>query len=568
MRNQEVAALLYETADLLELKGENVYRIVAYREAGRVIEHLSEPIEVIDAEGRLEEIPRVGEALTKKIHEFLTTGTLKYRDDLRKEFPPGLLEMQEVPGVGPRTAMLLYKKLKIESIDELEKAAKEHRIRGLPRMGEKAEEKILKGIEMLRAKSGRLLLGIALPAAEEVVRLLGKAKSVERISPAGSIRRMKETIGDIDILVASNKPEQVMKAFTSLPIVKEALQVGETKATIISKDNLQIDLRVVAPHSWGAALQYFTGSKPHNIKLRDLAIKRGWKLNEYGVFKGEEKIGGESEADIYEMLGLQYIPPEMREDQGEVELAAEKKLPRLVELKDIKGDIHAHTKWSDGNNSISEMASAAKRRGYEYLAICDHSKSLGIAGGLSEEDFSKQMKEIEATIKKLDFHLLSGVEVNIMSDGTLDLSAKVLANFNVVVAGVHTGFNQSKEKITGRITSAMENENVDIISHPTGRLIERRSPYEVDIQRIIEVASETSTALEINAAPERLDLKDTDARRAKESGVKVAISTDTHSTDTLDYMRYGVATARRGWLEAKDVINTLSYKELMKTLSQ
>lgn len=567
MRNQEVAELLYEIADLLELKGESVYRIIAYREAARNIEHLMEPIEALDAEDRLEEIPRVGEALSKKIHEFLSTGTLRYRDELRKEFPPGLIAIQDVPGVGPRTAMLLYKELKIESIEELEKAAKEHRLRGLPRLGEKAEEKILKGISMLKSMSGRLLLGIALPAAEEVVGLLGKAADVEKISPAGSIRRMRETIGDIDILVASGKPESVMNAFTTLPIVKEVIQVGETKATILSTSNLQIDLRVVAPESWGAALQYFTGSKPHNIRLRDMALKRGWKINEYGVFEGEKRMGGETEEGIYEMLGLQYIQPEMREDQGEVELAARGELPELVELGDIRGDIHAHSTWSDGNNSIAEMASAARDRGYDYLAICDHSKSLGVAGGLSEEDFSEQSEEIGRVSEELDFKILAGVEVNILSDGTLDLADGVLSDFDVVVAGIHTGFNQSMEKITGRIVSAMENEHVDIISHPTGRLIERRSPYEVDIERIIRVASETETVLETNAAPERLDLRDVDAKRAKESGVRIAISTDAHSIDTLDYMRYGVATARRGWLEARDVINTLTYRGLTKVLA-
>ncbi len=567
MRNQEVAELLYEIADLLELKGESVYRIIAYREAARNIEHLMEPIEALDAEDRLEEIPRVGEALSKKIHEFLSTGTLRYRDELRKEFPPGLIAIQDVPGVGPRTAMLLYKELKIESIEELEKAAKEHRLRGLPRLGEKAEEKILKGISMLKSMSGRLLLGIALPAAEEVVGLLGKAADVEKISPAGSIRRMRETIGDIDILVASGKPESVMNAFTTLPIVKEVIQVGETKATILSTSNLQIDLRVVAPESWGAALQYFTGSKPHNIRLRDMALKRGWKINEYGVFEGEKRMGGETEEGIYEMLGLQYIQPEMREDQGEVELAARGELPELVELGDIRGDIHANSTWSDGNNSIAEMASAARDRGYDYLAICDHSKSLGVAGGLSEEDFSEQSEEIGRVSEELDFKILAGVEVNILSDGTLDLADGVLSDFDVVVAGIHTGFNQSMEKITGRIVSAMENEHVDIISHPTGRLIERRSPYEVDIERIIRVASETETVLETNAAPERLDLRDVDAKRAKESGVRIAISTDAHSIDTLDYMRYGVATARRGWLEARDVINTLTYRGLTKVLA-
>ncbi|MEE8168128.1 MAG: DNA polymerase/3'-5' exonuclease PolX [Candidatus Hydrothermarchaeales archaeon] len=566
MKNQEVAKLLYDIANLLELKGVNVYRIVAYREAARNVEHLPEPIEDLDAEGKLMEIPRVGEAIAKKIHEFLTTGTLGYRDELRKEFPPGLMEVQEVPNIGPKLTKLLYEELGIASVEDLKKAAKEHRIRHLPRMGARAEEKILKGINMLKERSGRLLLGVALPAAEEVMEYL-KGKGVEHISPAGSIRRGKETIGDIDILIASKTPREVMQDFTTLPIVKEVLLTGETKSSILTKGNLQIDLRVVPPESWGAALQYFTGSKAHNIRLREKALKKGWKINEYGIFEGDKKIGGEQEDDIYELLGLQYIPPEMREDTGEIKAAEKGELPELLSLRDIKGDIHAHTTWSDGNASIEDMAKAARAMDYEYLAVCDHAKSLGIAGGLTEEQLSEQRNEIMRVREELDFHLLTGVEVNIMSDRSLDLEDSTLKDLDIVVAGIHTGFNQSSEKITSRIVSAMENKHVDIISHPTGRLIERRPPYEVDVDKILEVAKETKTSLEINAAPDRLDLKDMDARKAKNKDVRIAISTDAHSTDTLDYMKFGVSTARRGWLEARDVLNTRSFEGLKKWLS-
>jgi len=432
-------------------------------------------------------------------------------------------------------------------------------------MGTKSEENILRGIEMIKARTGRMLLGIALPAAEQVIRYMKQLREVEQIEAAGSIRRMKETIGDIDILAASKEPEVVMKAFTALPLVKEVLATGETRASILTKDSLQIDIRVVDPVSWGAALQYFTGSKAHNIRLREMAGKMNLKINEYGIFRENRRIGGEEEEEIYKILGLQYIPPELREDQGEIETAKQGRLPELIKFNQIKGDLHVHSSWSDGSASIQEMAMAAKQRGYEYIAICDHSKSLGIAAGLEPEEIHEQRKEIEELNKKFKaFRIISGVEANILSDGEIDFSDSELKQFDLVVAGVHSGFRQPVEKITSRIIAAMENEHVDIISHPTGRLIEKRAPYEVDVEKILDVAAETKTALEISASPERLDLRDVDARKAKEHGVAIAIGTDAHSIASLDLMKYGVATARRAWLEAKDVLNTLSAEELLE----
>lgn len=561
--------MLFEIADLLELKGESKFRIIAYREAGRSVENLSVAVESYDTVKKLMEIPGVGESIAFKIHEFLTTGKSKYYEELKREFPAGLIEIQKVPGVGPKIAKLLYEQLKIDSIEALEKAAMEHRIQKLPRMGPKAEENILRGIQMLRSRTGRMLLGIALPAAEQVVGYLKQVKAVQQVVEAGSIRRMKETIGDIDILVASEEPGAVMKSIAALPVVKEVLATGETKASILTRDNLQIDIRVVEPASWGAALQYFTGSKEHNVKLREMASKMNLKINEYGVFQEKEsrKIAGQSEEEVYRILGLQYIPPELREDQGEIEAAKKGKLPALVKYEEIRGDLHAHSGWSDGTASIQEMAMAAKQRGYNYIAICDHSKSLGVASGLEQVEIHEQRKEIEELNNKFrDFKIISGVECNILSDGEIDFGDAELKQFDLVIAGIHSGFRQPKEQITARITAAMENPHVDIISHPTGRLIEKRAPYEVDVEKIFDVAVNTGTALEISASPDRLDLRDVDAKRAKEHGVALSIATDAHSVAALALMRYGVATARRAWLEAKDVLNTLTAEELLQRL--
>ena len=569
MRNSEIAQIFQDIADILEIEGENPFRVRAYQKAVRTLESLPEEVEKIYRRGELKKIPGVGEGLAKKIEELLSTGKLAYYDDLKKQVPPGLRELLSIPDIGPKTISLLYKELGISNVRELEKAVKKHRLKDLPGMGEKTEENILRGIELLKRKKERMLLGKAYPLAQSIIERLENLTEVNHISPAGSLRRMKETIGDIDILVTSRSPRRVMEAFSELPEVTEILALGETKSSVIMREGLQVDVRVVEPDSFGAALQYFTGSKSHNIKLRDMAGKRGLKVNEYGVFRIEngEKIAGREEKDVYAALDLLYIPPELREERGEIEAARENNLPRLVDLKDIKGDFHLHSQWSDGLESIPELAGTAGKMGYQYIAICDHSQSLGIAGGLSVDERLQQIEEIREINKKLKgFRVLAGAEVDIRSDGSLDYEEKLLKELDIVIAAIHSGFKQSREVMTGRIVRAMKNRFVHIIAHPTGRLLHEREPYQVDMETLIREARNTGTFLELNAFPARLDLNDVHCRQAKEAGVTVALGTDSHHRGQMETMSYGVATARRGWLETKDILNTLSLKELLKTL--
>ncbi|MCD6156034.1 MAG: DNA polymerase/3'-5' exonuclease PolX [Candidatus Atribacteria bacterium] len=572
MRNQEVAKILRDIATLLEIKGENRFRVVAYEEAARRIESWPEPIEEVWRKGELTKVPGIGASIAAKISEYLETGKMQYLEELTREVPPELIELTKVPGVGPKLAKLLYEELGIKSLEDLEKSIAEKKLRNLPRLGVKSEEKIKKGLEMLKRQKGRLLLGQVLPVVEEIVALLKEKTGVENISPAGSVRRMKETIGDIDILVASSQAEKIINAFVTLPLVREVLAKGITKSSVVLHDGLQVDLRVVEPISFGAALQYFTGSKAHNIRLREIAIKKNLKVNEYGVFRIDngQRVGGEKEEEIYEILGMEWIPPELREDQGEIEAALEKRLPVLIELSDIKGDLHVHSRWSDGLSSIEEMAEAALKRGYQYLAICDHTQSLAVASGLGPEELKKRDKEIQRwNAKGRGLSILSGVEANILSDGSLDLPQEVLSELDVVIGGLHSGLNQSKDKIMMRLQKAMHNLYVQIISHPTGRLINKREAYNVDLDKLLAWAARTGTFLEINAQPERLDLRDIDARKAKESfGLKMVISTDAHEAKSLDYMRLGVAQARRAWLTAEDVLNTYSLEKLLDYLSR
>jgi|YelNatPaOPRAMG01_1025707.scaffolds.fasta_scaffold01360_9 DNA polymerase (family 10) len=569
MKNQEIALLLNKISALLELKGENRFKVIAYAEAARRIENLPTPIENLYREGRLNEIPGVGQSIAEKIKEYLEKGKSSYLEELTKEVPEELIELEEVPGVGPKVALLLYKELGVKTLDDLERAISEHKVRNLPRLGPKSEENIKRGLETIKRRTSRIPLGLALPVAEELLRYLEQFPFIQRVDACGSLRRMKETIGDLDILVCSNEEDRVMSAFTKWPEVQEVLALGSTKSSILTKSALQIDLRAVKPESYGAALQYFTGSQAHNIKLRELAIRKGLKLNEYGVFRieDEKKIAGATEDEVYAALDLPWIPPELREDQGEVEMARLGKLPHLVELKDIKGDLHVHTNWSDGASTIEEMVQGAKKRGYEYLAICDHAQSLGVAGGLSWERFKEQKQKIEEVSRKENFPVLWGLEANILSEGNLDFPEEILGEFQIVVAGVHSAFRQTKEKMTERIVHSLKSGAVHILSHPTGRLIGKRDPYEVDVEKILEAAKESHTAMEINSSPERLDLKDRDCRKAKEEyGLKMAINTDAHSEENLDLMRYGVSVARRGWLEPEDVLNTYSFPKLLEWL--
>jgi len=569
LKNIELSRIFEEIAKILKIKGENPFKIRAYENITLVLENLPIDVETIYRQGNLNNIPGVGTGIAKKIEEYLNTGKLEYYEKLKEAIPSGVVELLDISDVGPKTAKILYEKLDIDSIDKLEKAVKQHHIKELSGMGKKSEDNILRGIELYKRRKERVLLGTALPVAEEIIKALSQLKEINKINFAGSLRRKKETIGDVDILVTSYKSEKIMKTFTSLPQVREILAEGPTKSSVITKDDIHIDLRVVEPMSYGAAFQYFTGSKAHNIKLRELALKKNLKINEYGVFnqKTERKITGEEEEEVYRILDLPFIPPELREDRGEIEAAQKNRLPELIGYSQIKGDLHMHTKWSDGAYTIRQMAEAAKKRGYKYIAITDHSQSLRLAHGLTEERLREQIELIHKINQELkDFTILSGSEVDIKSDGSLDYPDEILSKLDIVIAAIHSGFKQESKIITGRIVKAMKNKFVNIIAHPTGRLIGYREPYQVDINKMINIAAETGTVLEINACPERLDLNDVYCRMAKDKGVQLAIETDAHNIEGLASMNLGVAVARRGWLEEKDIINTLPLDKLLKRL--
>lgn len=563
MKNQEISNIFKEIAEILEIKGENPFRIRAYERAARNIEAIPEDIGVYIKDESLKSIPGIGKDLEEKIKEIVSTGGLKYLTELKKDIPQGLIDMLNVPGIGPKTAKLLNEKLGIQDLVMLERMAHAGKIKDLPGMKEKTEENILRGIELLKRGRDRMDLKTAKDVADSFIAHLNKVKDVKKIDVAGSLRRMKDTVRDIDILVSSKKPEKVMDKFTTLPDVKDVLAKGDTKSSIVTKDGIQVDVRVIEDASYGAALMYFTGSKEHNIKLRQMAIKKGLKLSEYGIFKKNKRIAGKTEEDMYKTLGLPYIIPELREDRGEFQAATEGTLPNPVKVKDIKGDLHVHSKWSDGGSSIEEVVLKARALRYEYIAITDHSQGLKIAGGLDKKKLNTKRKEIERLRKKYrDIKILFGTEVDIDSDGNLDYPDDILKEMDVVVAAVHSGFKQSKEKITGRIIKACKNKYVDMIAHPTGRLWGAREPYDIDMEEVIKAAKETSTALEINSFPQRMDLNDTNCRMAKEFGVKLVINTDAHIADQLEMMRFGVSVARRGWLEKQDVLNTLPYDKL------
>jgi len=567
MTNREVAEILYQIADMLEIKGEVIYKAMAYRRAADNILNLGRDINEVWREGKLREIPGVGKSLAEKLDELLRTGHLEYYEQLKEEIPPGVVAMLAIPEVGPKTAKLLFEKLGLTSVAEVERAAKEGKLRTLPGLGEKSERKILAGIEALHRRSERIPLGTAWPVAQEILAALRQVRGVVQAEAAGSLRRMRATVGDIDLLVASADPEPVMDRFVSLPLVAEVSLRGPTKCTVILQNGLQVDLRVLPLERYGSLLQYFTGSKDHNVALRELALKQGLSLSEYGFKRDGEEILCPREEDVYHTLGLEWIPPELRENRGEIEAAGRGQLPKLVELEDIQGDLHVHTNWSDGAASLEEMARAARARGYRYLVISDHTKSLGVARGLTPERLRQQRAEIErlnATFS--DFRVLQGAEVEIKADGSLDFPDEVLAELDVVVASVHSGLRQERERITARLVSAMRNPHVDIIGHPSGRILGQREASAVDMDELLRVAAETGTCLEVNAQPVRLDLDDVHIRRAIEMGVKLAINSDAHSVGGLDVMRYGVATARRGWAEAKDVINTRPLEELLRLI--
>lgn len=566
MQNQKIATIFNEIADLLEIKGDNPFRIRAYRRAALNIEALSKNIEDLSKEELLD-IPGIGQDLSDKIEVYLKTGEVQLLDDLKREIPHGLLSIMAVPGIGPKTAKLLYDKLNIKDIGDLQRLALEHKLSGLPGIKGKTEENILKGIDALKRGMERQPLWKILPVANQIIEFMKKNAPVLKIELAGSLRRRKDTVKDIDILATTVDLENTMLTFTSMPNVKEVLSHGSTKSSVIIKEGIQVDLRIVNEESYGSALAYFTGSKNHNIKLREMAVKRGLKINEYGIFRESDnkRLGGDNENDIYKILGLQYIPPELREDRGEIEIAMQGQLPELITRNDIKGDLHVHSKWCDGSHTLEELVDTAINRGYLYIAITDHSKGLGVARGLSEERLFEQIKEVKALNKRLNnFRLLQGLEVDIKSDGSLDFEDGILKMLDIVIASIHSGFKQSSKQITSRLISAAKNPYVSIIAHPTGRLLGEREAYQVDMEEVMKVVKKTGTALEINAYPARLDLNDIYTKRTKEFSIPLVINTDAHIISQFDYMDYGISIARRGWLESKDVLNTLKVDDLLK----
>jgi DNA polymerase (family 10) len=566
VRNLEIAKLFNEIADLLEIKDENIFKIRAYRRAAMNLESLTEEIESVAERGGLTDIAGIGKDLAAKIGQALETGRIEYLDELRKEIPRGVVELMEIPGVGPKTAKMLFETLQVDSVEKLEALAQEGKLLGLPGIKQKTIENILKGIQVVKRGRERMLLGRALPLAREIVQALEKLPQVKKISLAGSLRRMRETVRDFDLLVTSTKPAKVMEAFIALPQVAEVLAHGETKATVRHREGIQIDLRVVEPECFGAALQYFTGSKDHNIRVRELASRKGLKVSEYGVFNEAtgRRIAGATEEEVYKAIGLPYMPPELREDTGEVEAALDGRLPDLLTLDDLRGDLHAHTNWSDGHHELETLVQAAHRKGYEYIIVSDHSRSSTVAGGLSEEKLLEQIGKIRALNRKYrNFRILTGSECDILADGRLDYSDRVLAQLDIVLCAVHSRFKQGRAEMTARIVKALGNPYVNIVAHPTGRLIGERDPYDVDLEAVFAAAKQHGKAVEINAQPSRLDLNDHHARRAKVLGVMISINTDTHFLDQLDNMALGVATARRAWISKVDVINTMPLGKLL-----
>ena len=570
MKNREIARIFSDIADILEIKKDNVFKIRAYRKAALNLEGLTRDLAELSHKELLE-IPGVGTDLAARIEEYLRTGAMELYDQLKQEIPAGVFTLLAVPDLGPKTAKAIYDALQVSSLEELERAAIEHRLIGIRGIQQKTEENILKGIAAVKRGRERQPLGRMLPAALELVDDLKKQATVERIEVAGSIRRRRDSIKDIDIVATSPDPAGVMEAFVKLTQVRDVTMRGSTRASVTIREGVQVDLRVVEPESFGAALAYLTGSKPHNVRLREMAQKRGLKINEYGIFREEDnlRLGGEDEEDVYRLLDLPFVPPVLREDRGEIEAALAGKLPRLITLSDIRGDLHVHTKWSDGAHSIAEIAQAARERGLSYLAVTDHSHSLGVARGLSIERLLEQGEEIRAlNLEQKDFTVLHGTEMDILADGSLDYPDEVLERLDIVIASIHSGFNDSREVMTARIVAAMRNPWVSIIAHPTGRLIGEREGYRLDMEQVLQVAKETGTALEINSYPLRLDLEDKYVRRAKELGVAVAINTDTHAKLQLGTLSYGISVAQRGWLERGDALNTLESGELLKRLAR
>ena len=573
IHNNDVAEIFDKLADLLEIKGENQFRVRAYRNAARTVSSLSRNVgDLAKEEKGLDGIPGIGKDLAEKIRTIVASGKLPLLEEIRKEMPASLSTLMKVRGLGPKKIATLYKELKVASLEDLKKAATEGKIHELAGFSAKTEQAILEGLGQTKVTErgpDRFKRAVAEQIVTPLFEALEKAPGVEEIEIAGSYRRWAETVGDVDILVAARKSKEAMDCFVHYDDVTKVLAEGETKSSVILRGGLQVDLRVVEPKSFGAALHYFTGSKAHNIAVRLMGVKRGIKVNEYGVFRGQKMIAGRTEEEIYKLFGMPYIEPELREDRGELQAALKGRLPHLVTLRDIRGDLHAHTKTTDGHYSAEEMAEAAKKLGYEYLAISDHSKRVTMAHGLDAKGLAKANKDVDKLNAKLKgLTLLKSIECDILADGSLDLPDAILVECDLVIASVHYNTNQTKEKMTERVIRALDNPHVHIFSHPTGRLINERPAYEIDLEKVMKAAREQGCVLELNAHPDRLDLDDVHCQMAKRMGLKIAVSTDAHSLDDLSLMRFGIGQARRGWLEPSDVVNTRRWPELRKLLKR
>ncbi len=571
MKNSDIAQVFAQVATLLEIRGDNIHRVLSYKRAAENLGEYPEELTKLSAAGELTSIPGIGKALAEKIQELIDSGRLTYLDNLAEEIPLSILELLKIEGMGPKRVKLVYQELGVKSLDELDEAAKDGSLATLPKMGQKSVDKIIAGIQALKSfGTDRVKLGEALPLAEEILEKLQKLPAVTNASIAGSVRRRKETIGDIDLLVATDDPEAVMSTFTTLGPEFEVALNGPTKSRIVKK-GLGIDLRVLPAENWGTLISYFTGSQAHNVRLRERAKAMGLSLNEYAFSKidSDEKILCPTEEDVYRVLELAWVPPELREDKGEIEAAENDSLPQLITLDDIRGDLHMHTTWSDGSHTVLEMAQAAIALGREYICITDHSYSLGIANGLNEERILAQHSDIQQVRDQLgdQIHILHGTEMEVRNDGRLDFEDDLLESLDFVIAAVHTGLSQPRQQVTDRMLGAIENPHVDMIAHPTGRLIGRRTGGDFDMSAIIEAAARTGTILEINAHPSRLDLKDTYVRMALEHGVKLAINTDAHHVDQQKLMHFGVSTGRRGWAEPKNIVNSWAYDDLIQSIT-
>lgn len=570
MKNQVIAGIFDKIADLMEIKGADTFKIRAYRRAASEIDGLTESLEGIGKRGDLETIPGIGKAISQKIKDIIETGTTPAYEELRNELPETLTEILTLPGIGPKTVKLFYEKLGITSIDELEEAAREHRLRGNVKLGAKAEGGIIRAIEAMRRRDKRLSLGNLLPMAEEIIEKLDRSYGIIRVSEAGSLRRRRDTIGDMDFVAEVSDVKAAIDAFAHLPQVAEVIESGESMCSVMTHSGIRIDLRMTPSESYGAMLHHFTGSQQHNIRMRGMARDKGLSISEHGVFRidtGELVVAGGTEDEIFAVNGLPWIPPELREDRGEIEAALEGRLPHLIEIGDIRGDLHVHSTASDGGNSIPEIVEAARTIGYQYVAICDHSKSLAIANGLSTDRLNQEITEIREVNERLEgFHVLAGIEADIRADGTIDVEPHLLADLDIVIGSVHNGYGNTPEELTARIIRAIESGMVDILGHPTGRVINHRDTFDFDIEKVFDAAKSHSVAMEINASPDRLDLNDIYARMANERGLMLSINTDAHNVSEFHSARFGVYMARRAWLEPGDVLNTMSLENLLSWL--